>query len=160
MEPRSLSNYYGSLSAIDSPNKLSPPDMSPTKEFLNLSPQSRRTTLGTMQTADRRVSFAPAAQTIPAPKQQPETPIKAHDVLAGDYSVSPIGGSPATPYFLHPQQLVQKTCPPKQTQELLFPLSGRIADQPNSVIKQRLQVARRKSLQFAPKIGSPLARDF
>ncbi|KAI9713696.1 MAG: hypothetical protein M1828_001385 [Chrysothrix sp. TS-e1954] len=160
MEPRTLANYNGTLSAANSPHKLSPPDMSPTKEFLNLSPDNRRVTMSETPALDRRVSFAPNDQTFAAPDPLPFTPMKDDDVLAGDFSDSPMGGSPATPYFLHPQQLVQQTCPPKQTRELLFPLSGRIADQPNSAIKQRLHVARRKSLQFAPKVGSPLSRGF
>ena len=131
MEPRTLANLNGALSAANSPNKLSPPDMSPTKEFLNLSPGSRRVTISETPAVSRRVSFAPNHQELAAREPQPMTPMKEDDVLVGDFEHSPIGGSPATPYFLHPQQLTQQTCPPKQTQELLqirlHPRPGRSA---------------------------------
>lgn len=149
MEPRSLSQHNGELIANSSPRKLSPPQMSPTKEFLNLN------------SPDRRVSFAVVQKA--ADPQTPQTPRVDHENAdafatpeAGKYGESNFG-SPTTPYFLHPTQLVQQTCPPKQSQELFFPVSGKISDHPSETMRQRLLLARRKSLQFAPKVGSPLA---
>lgn len=56
--------------------------------------------------------------------------------------------SPSTPYFLHnPQDLVQKSCPPRGSVML---------EDAGSPLKQRLLLAKRKSLEFAPKISSPL----
>lgn len=163
-------------------------DISPSQEFLNLaSPvkaDQRRTTISqpsaTSAKADRRVSFAappsPASPSTLAPLESaPATP--AGTFSASDYhnafetpkprdlQQSGADGfelSPTTPYFLHgPSALVQQTCPPKQqTQQLLFPLSGRIEDQSDESVRQRLVMARRKSLQFAPKVGSPLAKGF
>ena len=131
-----LANMNGNIIPLQTPVKPAA-EMSPTKEFLTFdTPASRR---------DSFVIQPPA----------PATPI-AQDT--GEvYGESPL--SPTTPYYLSKgAQLVQQTCPPKQTQELLFPVSGRIDDQPDEGVRQRLLMARRKSLQWVPKISSPLGR--
>jgi hypothetical protein len=51
--------------------------------------------------------------------------------------------------------LAQKTCPPKQFGKSLFSM-----DTLGSPLKNRLLLARRKSAEYAPKIGSPLRRGF
>lgn len=61
--------------------------------------------------------------------------------------------SPGTPYYLHPSELVQKTCPPKQSQAPMFEMLGT-----PTPFKQRLMAAKRRSAEFAPKVGSPLKR--
>lgn len=141
MEPRALSNLNGSLIPAETPAKLAPPNtMSATKEFLTFdTPASRRDTF-----------------IIP----QPQTPIVPVTPVLGDEAEGESTmGSPTTPYYLsRGAELVQQTCPPKQTGELLFPLSGRIEDHPNEAVRQRLLMARRKSLQWVPKISSPLGR--
>ncbi len=140
MEPRALSNINGSLVPADTPAKRTV-ELSPTKEFLTFS-----------SPASRRASLA-----ILMPSPGPETPASVHARF--EYSDSPSEGSPTTPYYLSKgAALVQQTCPPKQTEQSLFPLSGRIEDQPNEKMRQRLLMARRKSLQWAPKVGSPLGR--
>lgn len=59
------------------------------------------------------------------------------------------------------QQLAMRTCPPKTRgaypdyQELGHGLLAREKDQ---AVMMRLMAARRKSLQFAPKVGSPLSK--
>ena len=133
-----LSNINGTLVPADAPPRVTF-DLSPTKEFLNLSsPLSRRDSI-----------------TVPSPSP-PETP-RALDQFYTDGESS--YGSPTTPYYLsRGAELVQQTCPPKQTMQALFPLSGRIEDQPDERVRQRLLMARRKSLQWAPKVGSPLGR--
>ena len=132
-----LSNMNGNLVQMETPSK-NLPDISPTKEFLNLSsPLSRR-------------------ESVVVLTEAPETP-KAEELNfeGGESS----WGSPTTPYYLsRGAELVQQTCPPKQTLEMLFPLSGRIEDQPDEVVRRKLLLARRKSLQWAPKVGSPLGR--
>lgn len=57
-------------------------------------------------------------------------------------------------------RLVTRTCPPKQQQQQLFQALGEgvLARDKDESVLQRLMAARRKSLQFAPKVGSPLAR--
>ena len=136
-----LSHINGSLVSAEAPTRVTF-DLSPTKEFLNLSsPSSRRESL---------------AVPSPSPLPDPETP-RAGDHFYSDGESS--YGSPTTPYYLsRGAELVQQTCPPKQTMQALFPISGRIEDQPDERVRQRLFLARRKSLQWAPKVGSPLGR--
>ncbi|MCJ1245130.1 hypothetical protein MMC30_002331 [Trapelia coarctata] len=135
MEPRALANLNGSLVPSEAPAKVYF-DLSPTKEFLNLS--------------------SPVRQPLAPATSAPETPKPAtneYDDGASSW------GSPTTPYYLSKgAQLMQQTCPPKQTMQPLFPASGRIEDQPDEAVRQRLMLARRKSLQWAPKVGSPLGK--
>ncbi|KAL8951447.1 MAG: hypothetical protein Q9222_002572 [Ikaeria aurantiellina] len=144
MEPRALANLNGNLIPAETPIKGSAVEMSPTKEFLTFdTPASRR-------------------ETFEFNVQDPATPAEeqAYDNNdnneIGQYD-SPL--SPTTPYYLSKgAKLVQQTCPPKQSHELFFPLSGNIEDQPNEAVRQRLLMARRKSLQWASKVQSPLGR--
>lgn len=134
-----LSSINGNLVPAEVPMRVTF-NLSPTKEFLNFSsPLSRRDSIA-----------------VPLPSPDPETP-RAIDQFYNDGESS--YGSPTTPYYLsRGAELVQQTCPPKQTMQALFPLSGRIEDQPDERVRQRLLLARRKSLQWAPKVGSPLGR--
>ncbi len=150
------------LSKLSSPARHSQWEISSlTKEFLNLSSPASRSERIALPSDDRHVTFAshpePETHEVEAFNTPTRNPIGFGGVVDTPGGSSTYG-SPASPYFLHPQRLVQHTCPPKQMQQLLFPLSGRIEDQPDERLKQRLILARRKSLQFAPKVGSPLAR--
>jgi len=49
--------------------------------------------------------------------------------------------------------LMQKTCPPKQLNKSIF-----VLDEAATPFRNRLLLARRKSVEFMPKIGSPLRR--
>ena len=131
-----LANMNGNLVPAETPAKQYS-EISPTKEFLTFSTP-----------ASRRDTFV-LEQPVPA------TPLI--EVADENLGCSPL--SPTTPYYLSKgAQLVQQTCPPKQTQDLLFPFSGRIEDQPDERVRQRLLMARRKSLQWVPKVSSPLGR--
>ena len=139
-----LSNLNGSLIAAETP-KVSF-DMSPTKEFLNLSGNTQQDSMATPTLVSRkpRESAIPATPTPAAFGFEDES--SAHD-------------SPKTPYYMSKgAELVQQTCPPMQIMQSLFPLSGNIEDEPSESVRQRLIMARRKSLQWAPKVGSPLGR--
>ncbi|KAL8689342.1 MAG: hypothetical protein Q9218_004973 [Villophora microphyllina] len=140
MEPRALANLNGSLILAETPVKAPAADISPTKEFLTFdTPASRRETF---EIPTLQLPATPAAE-LP------------HAVDGG--FDSPL--SPTTPYYLSKgAQLVQQTCPPKQSQELFFPLTGKIEDQPDEAMRQRLLMARRKSLQWTSKVQSPLGR--
>lgn len=147
MEPRALSNLHGNIFPAETPSQNRVVS-SPTKEFLTFdTPASRRDTF-----------------IITQPPAPPQTPIQAVVPSNGTEEETPsqsCGDSPTTPYYLtRGAQLVQHTCPPKQQthQPLFFPLSGRIEDQPDAALRQRLLAARRKTLQFVPKVGSPLGR--
>ena len=73
----------------------------------------------------------------------------------------PSAASPMTPYY--PSQgskLVQQTCPPKQIQQGLFSKSGEIDEQKDEKFKMRLEQVRRRTMNWKPKISSPLGRSF
>jgi hypothetical protein len=142
MEPRALANINGNLVRYDSPvakdaTPAARTSFSPTKEFLMFdSPASRRNTF----------TISPPI----TPQQQQRTTNGDDD----DMSLSP-----TTPYFLRPSEITQRTCPPKP--RLLFPGAGEGGGDmvgEDGVVKQRLLLARRKSLQWAPKVSSPLGR--
>ena len=136
MEPKMLANLNGNLVPAETPSKPET-NLSPTKEFLNLSSPAFL--------EPDAVGYLPA----------PMTPAANIQHFEGEST----WGSPTTPYYLSKgAQLVQQTCPPKQTLKPLFPVSGLIEDQPDENVRQRLLLARRKSLQWAPKISSPLGR--
>ena len=154
MEPGRLSNFNGNLVRADfTPMKSGGADMSPTKKFLNLSspPSSHRETLGpdspifhqhfldgSQDTADETSISA-----------RPETPLGPRSTDA-ECSF----GSPATPFYLSRNaELLQKTCPPKQKFQTI--LQG---EEDDERIRQRLIQARRKTLQWAPRVESPLGR--
>jgi hypothetical protein len=150
MEPKALANLNGNLVPAETPMKNTDSDISPVKEFLIFSAASRRDSIRV-----ERISSE-------SPPQAPQTPTPnvAFNFDGEDEDMTN-WGSPTTPYYLSKgAKLIQQTCPPKQTGQLLFPLSGRIEDQPDENVRMRLLEARRKSLQFAPKIGSPLGREF
>jgi len=55
--------------------------------------------------------------------------------------------------------LMTRTCPPKPAAPTFFELGvGILSREKDESVLLRLMAARRKSLQFAPKVGSPLAR--
>ena len=131
-----LANINGNLMPAQTPIKQAA-ELSPTKEFLTFDTP-----------ASRRESFAIQSRAPATPTEQDKM---------NTFGDSPL--SPNTPYYLSKgAQLVQQTCPPKQSQELLFPISGNIDDQPDEAVRQRLLAARRKSLQWVPKVSSPLGR--
>ena len=144
MEPRALANMNGNLipASVETPAN----EISPTKEFLTFdTPVSRRDTF----IIERQT---PQEQ---EPSALPATPIQttAQDDMLEDGSA---WGSPTTPYYLSKgAELVQRTCPPKQ---MGFPVSGDIDDQPDETVRRRLLEARRKSMQWASRVRSPLGR--
>lgn len=154
MEPRALSNLNGNAFPAETPcqNRIV---SSPTNDFVTFdTPASRRDTF---------IITRPSAPQTPVQATIPSNGVAGRNDDCGnppDDEPTQSWDSPTTPYYLsRGAQLVQHTCPPKQqTQERLFPLSGRIEDQPDAALRQRLMAARRKSLQFVPKVGSPLGR--
>lgn len=147
MEPRALANINGNLVPSDSSFFKQPPaEQSPIREFLNLASASNSPTAREADGVD------PSKEQL----ESPETPLRPETYPLPD---TPFMNSPTTPYYLSKgAQLVQQTCPPKQTGERLFPVSGRIEDQPDESVRQRLLLARRKSMQFAPRVNSPLGQ--
>jgi len=144
MEPKALTNRRGSLVDTEAALKASQQGqksaiMSPSKEFLNLESPA--------QPADS--AKTPVRATITS--KAPATPVTYVDA-------SFFGDSPTTPYILHPQQLVQQTCPPKQTQQSFFAGKSDTGDEKTAAgVKQRLALMRRRSLQYQPAKPSPLS---
>jgi hypothetical protein len=163
MEPRALANLNGTLV----PSSMTPgrnANMSPTKEFLYfpdtpLTNKSRRRDSvewihSPASTSPNDKDYELILSPIPA-TPAPET-ISAYgeEGLYGDET--PAG---QTPYFLHKQNLVQQTAPVRRYVETEQPDGlAFLSEKKDESVMMRLMAARRKSLQWAPKVGSPLAR--
>ncbi|KAI9702415.1 MAG: hypothetical protein M1836_000894 [Candelina mexicana] len=159
MEPRALSNINGSLFPTGSSTPRQPltADLSPTKEFLTFDTPTCRRDSFLIQRPTSQSTMAP--QTPPTQSQTPLTDTTENLDTPTNGGGESSWDSPTTPYYLSKgASLIQQTCPPKQSGKLLFPLTGEINDQPDEGVRQRLVLARRKSLQWAPKVGSPLSR--
>jgi len=171
MEPKALANVNGTLLSASATT----PAISPTREFLNLSAATSAISDRSIGRRDTLVFGSPtplgaandidvdvdANGGVEADADAVEIPLPQTPAgLAGAWAYNDDGMSPTTPYFLAKgAHLVQATCPPKQqTGQRLFPLNGRIEDHPDGEVRRRLILARRKSLQWAPRIGSPLSR--
>lgn len=154
MEPRALSNVNGTLKRVTEP---STPSAS-----------------GRRRGADSRAIEGFRKITPPTPRAaSPSTPTEQtsqyHVPQTPGYNfanLDAIGMSPATPYFLSNRaQLVQQSCPPKQSGRGLFPdkkptLSFEQEDDQEARRQQRarMEAARRKSYFHKPVVASPLAR--
>ncbi|GBF66828.1 hypothetical protein TMEN_9550 [Trichophyton mentagrophytes] len=178
MEPRVLSNQHGTLSVSDSctspgSSRRSGTDRETLQELRRLSPvpklhPSRRDSIG--PTAFEDDSCEEDSETITTPRRhqsrsttfeagEPQTP-------GGEYGYSfnfdeTAPPSPTTPYYLSEgAKLVQQTCPPKQSRQGLFPVNGITDEHQSEKLRIRLEAARRKSLIWKPRIGSPLGKGY
>lgn len=95
----------------------------------------------------------------------PQTPGGCSSTTTYAFNFDATGMSPATPFYLSQRsQLVQQTCPPKQTLQGLFsPAPEERKGDDNGEfgggqLRFKLEAARRRTLVFKPKIGSPLAQ--
>jgi hypothetical protein len=167
MEPRALANANGNLSTANTPAKQGRKSYSP--EVLNLdSPMRRQSGIFV------REEFSPTAHGYGDESDcdsEADGDFEYEDGnqtlrLSADYDAGEETlAMPQTPAFMRPQNLEQKTCPPKQGQDSLFFPSFRgtesgLEGEQDQDVRRRLVLARRKSLQFAPKVGSPLGRNF
>jgi hypothetical protein len=71
-----------------------------------------------------------------------------------------LDGVEETPFVPQEQKLVTMTVPTKRVEERPEALKVPVEGQSSEAFMARLMAARRKSLQWAPKVGSPLARGF
>lgn len=154
MEPRALSNLNGTLVHTAEPSTPS------------ASGRRCGADWGTMESFRK---ITPPIQVPATPEQKSSTADLYHIPRTPGYNfanLDAIGMSPATPYFLSSRaQLVQQSCPPKQSQRGLFPLTKPMSslledDDEDERRKQRarMEAARRKTNLFKPSVGSPLGR--
>ncbi|KAH7179635.1 uncharacterized protein B0J16DRAFT_323115 [Fusarium flagelliforme] len=156
MEPKALANMNGTL--VTSPVKNS-------SRTAPSTPTNRRQSTQWMYTPSNQdedeemedlewseailtpVPKTPAPEAIAryAAELEPETPSAEDD--DDDLDESPTKDA-----------LFTRTCPPKKSNNFRDMGSGIISQTKDDGVLMRLMAARRKSLQFAPKIGSPLAR--
>ena len=156
MEPRALSNVNGSLVQVAEPSTPSA--------------SGRRCGANTGAIEGFRKITPPT----PTRQEAPSTPTGQS---SGDYNIpqtpgynfanlDAIGMSPATPYFLsNRNQLVQQSCPPKQSNKGLFPVSRptfsleeESEEESRRQQRARMEAARRKSLFYQPAKASPLGK--
>ncbi|KAI9682117.1 MAG: hypothetical protein M1817_000171 [Caeruleum heppii] len=166
--------------------KGSPPTFSPTQEFLTFSSPARRqsslfTPVPVSKLTREPVDHDGEGSPSEAVDQWTTIPTSNLTTTPEDKSQyqypSPSDGDtdPSTPYFLHPAQIVQRTCPPKQSHHpqgpsVFGPASnaeessangngGNVNMDVDGDVRRRLLFAKRKSLQWAPRVGSPLGRE-
>ncbi|ODH19894.1 hypothetical protein ACO22_06064 [Paracoccidioides brasiliensis] len=172
MEPRVLSNMNGSIIKLDSSTssnsgRCSVTDRETFQELMGFSPTAESSRRDSMEwrrvpstpQPEKRNHFAiqPKPTNLP-PNPMAESPTTPEFNYAFDFDGAS-ALSPITPF--HPSQgtkLTQQTCPPKQLRQGLFDDKGRDDDQMSEGLKLRLEAARRKSLVWKPKVGSPLGR--
>jgi hypothetical protein len=182
MEPRALANLNGTL-VPSTPSRVS---LSPRKEFPNLSEtpglkfsskKGRRESVEWVRSPSSSTPEVEADDQTLILSPVPATP--APEALSSMYTEAGLYGNEAetpsgqTPYFLHKEQLVQKTAPAGRryvdTEQGMGFEGGKgylgsggemgwLEEKKDESVMARLMAARRKSLQFAPKVGSPLAR--
>lgn len=162
MEPRALSNINGTLVKTDPTaadrrrSGVTPPISFPSRSGTESSeppqtPTSSRKYNPAHTEADQNYT------------QTPRTP--GYRFNMDDY----MGMSPTTPFYLSRAKIVQQTCPPKQTNQGLFPVSSSAVKarsrgeldggddvEGSKALRLKLEAARRKSLAFKPSRGSPL----
>ncbi|KAM0329163.1 hypothetical protein ACHAQA_004459 [Verticillium albo-atrum] len=150
MEPKALANLNGML--VTSPNKGSRDAQTAPNTPMN----RRESTAWEHTPSDLAEDDDQEWQTLLTPV--PQTP--APDALAR-YAADMTPGTPTVAFSSDDspsnEPMGMKTCPPKPNaySEMGHGILDREKD--DNVVR-RLMAARRKSLQFAPKIGSPLAR--
>jgi len=127
----STPNWSFTVDEEDKENQQPPPSAPPKASFF----------VGTPAGKDSSIQIARKENTAATPR----TSIELGDSDQG------------TPYYLKTGSLVQMTCPPKQSQK---EVGGVLLEEVKTPLRQKLLLAKRRSMGFAPKISSPLRRDF
>lgn len=165
MEPKALANLNGTL--VSSPTKQSRESQAPPTTPL----PNRRASTVWMRTPPEQLAapedfdaeyddeddedWRHLAMLTPVPKTPaPEAIARYVENITPD-TPTEAGDSPAD------RDLLMRTCPPKKTlsSNAYTELGqGMFSPEKDPHVMMRLMAARRKSLQFAPKIGSPLSK--
>ncbi|GME65932.1 brct domain-containing protein [Neofusicoccum parvum] len=127
-----------SLSTNNTPARASPAKSAFGTPFalMHLTPKAKPT-LSPFADITPQPAASPADKenTTPSSVLAFRTPTKAPPAAAAEFS-------PSTPYYLHPQNLVQKTCPPKQLNRGLFEADVR-SEMAVTPFRQKMLLARR-----------------
>ncbi|KAJ5041507.1 uncharacterized protein L3040_005092 [Drepanopeziza brunnea f. sp. 'multigermtubi'] len=169
MEPRALAKMNGELLSAATPGR----NMSPTKEFLHFpetpvtSKSRRRESVQWVRSPVSSLTGEVDDQTLilsPVPATPAPETISAYGKDGFYGEDTPVGQSP---YYLQQADLMQRTAPAgrryvdtEQDEEgsKASMGAGLLSEKKDESVMMRLMAARRKSLQWAPKVGSPLAR--
>ncbi|KAK3062014.1 hypothetical protein LTS18_004982 [Coniosporium uncinatum] len=127
----STPNWSFTIDEEDKENQQPPPSAPPKTSFL----------LGTPAGKDSSIQVAGKETTAATPKATIEFADSDQD----------------TPYYLKTGSLVQMTCPPKQSQK---EVGGVMLEEVKTPLRHKLLMAKRRSMEFAPRISSPLRRGF
>lgn len=151
MQPRALSNVNGTLTST-STSRRSIADSESVETFMRLSPPTpSRNDPGTpLRDLSQNNNDSDAYN------QTPRTPGSSFN-FDFNFNFDSIGMSPATPFYLQKSNIVQQSCPPKQTQQGLFSNSPSAEHGMSSQrLRFKLEAARRKSHAYKPRLRSPL----
>lgn len=173
MEPRALANLNGTLVPSTVPAKstysaLSYPDTTPLtlKSKRRQSVQWQRSPISNEEgDADELGDDSWMLSPVPATPAPETISAYAEDGLWGAETPGA-----QTPYFFKKDKLVQMTAPGNNKKFVNFEEGessersgdgmGDLRKEKDQSVMMRLMAARRKSLQWAPKVGSPLAKRF
>ncbi|OBT43286.1 hypothetical protein VE00_06927 [Pseudogymnoascus sp. WSF 3629] len=162
MEPRALANMNGTL--VSTPGRASskeptaPATARPARIGRRESTQWIRTPRGaeaTTSTQDQDVEMNDYTMAELSPL--PTTPSAEALSMYAEHILDNEGGVEETPYYSgrEKEELVMRTVP---ANKMVVRQQDGPSQMGSEALMQRLMMARRKSLQWAPKVGSPLAR--
>lgn len=182
-ELRRLSPTPTPTESTSSPSRRESSSPSPSCSFSSgdQRDERRRTVTFSLHHVDQeqpRESGPPSpAPSFPSSVQPPATPsftfacptnLDDGDGDGDDNDTANPAFSPTTPFYLSEhQRLIQQTCPPRQLRQGLFDTKSggsgsgngdQSEDGINVGLKSRLEAAKRRSLVWRPKVGSPLAK--
>lgn len=162
MEPRALANMNGTL--VSTPGRASskeptaPATARPARLGRRESTQwirTPRSAEAATQNQDQDVEMND--YTLAELSPLPTTPSAESLSMYAEHILDNEGGVEETPYYSgrEKEELVMRTVP---ANKMVVRDQGASAQMGSEALMQRLMMARRKSLQWAPKVGSPLAR--
>jgi hypothetical protein len=151
MEPRALINASGSLSAARGRSISAEMTKEMRDELVNT--PVRQPLMPMTQPSVDKIDLENDEEGGPSPEPAAGTPT---GFVKYDPSTSM---SPKTPYLMKEgAKLIQQSAPPKQIQQGLFPVSGKIEDQPDENLRAKLDAARRRTMNWRPRVASPLSK--
>lgn len=174
MQPRALANVNGSLQSSTSSSSSSLSSSighgSSTSNRRSGHPANLEDTMEDFRRMSPNNSVNEHSPKTPTSAKTPSNKNNADDDEDSEYNFNFnfdfSAMSPATPGFL---RLTQQTCPPKQSNQGLFSsmlsesgcglsLDDSDGSSSGANLRAKLEAARRKSLAFKPRFGSPLSR--